>query len=66
MRSEVGGPRKGKQFMANVLPKQSKLVKELMRDLGRREQETLSRICRKLRAGDVVKFIKEIRMEDED
>ena len=30
-----------------------------------REQDTLSRICRKLRAGDVLKFMREIRMEDE-
>ncbi len=30
------------------------------------EQLALSRTCRKLREGDVLKFVKEIRMEDEE
>jgi len=55
----------GKQFMRNVLPRHSKLVKSLMRVLDGREQDTLSRICRKLIAGDVIKFVREITTEDE-
>jgi MarR family transcriptional regulator, 2-MHQ and catechol-resistance regulon repressor len=56
----------GKKFMGNVLPRHSKLVKSLMRVLDAREQDTLSRICRKLVAGDVMKFVREITMEDEE
>ena len=37
-----------------------------MRALDGREQETMSRLCRKLRAGDAAKFLREIRMMDED
>ena len=37
-----------------------------MRALDGREQETMSRLCRKLRAGDAAKFLREIRMVDED
>jgi len=55
----------GEKFVGNVLPRHSKLVKSLMRAIDAREQETLSRICRKLREGDVLKFVREIRMEDE-
>ncbi|HEX4001714.1 MAG TPA: MarR family transcriptional regulator [Candidatus Acidoferrales bacterium] len=54
----------GKNFMAHVLPRHSKLVKSLMRVLDAREQDSLSRICRKLVAGDVMKFVHEITMED--
>jgi MarR family transcriptional regulator, 2-MHQ and catechol-resistance regulon repressor len=77
-RSERGKPRvgkwavlvslskAGKKFMGQVLPRHSKLVKSLMRVLDAREQDSLSRICRKLVAGDVLKFLGEIRMEDEE
>ena len=37
-----------------------------MRALEGREQATLSRLCRKLKEGDMIKFFKEIRMMDED
>jgi len=56
----------GKKFMGQVLPRHSKLVKSLMRVLDAREQDTLSRICRKLVAGDVMKFVAEITREDEE
>jgi MarR family transcriptional regulator, 2-MHQ and catechol-resistance regulon repressor len=56
----------GKKFMGQVLPRHSKLVKSLMRVLDAREQDTLSHICRKLVEGDVLKFVREITMEDEE
>ena len=60
----VGLTKSGKKFIGNVLPSHSKVVKALMRALDGREQETLGRLCRKLRAGDVVKFVSEIMHED--
>ena len=54
----------GEKFIGNVLPKHSKLVKALMRVLDAREKQSLSRICRKLREGDVLKFVSEITHED--
>ena len=56
----------GKKFMGNVLPNHTKLVRALMRALNSTEQDSLSRLCRKLRAGDVWKFLNEIRMEDRE
>jgi len=35
----------------------------LMRVLDAREQDSISRACRKLREGDAVKFLQEIRLE---
>jgi len=62
----IGLTKSGKKFIGNVLPRHSKVVKALMRALDGREQETMSRLCRKLRAGDAAKFLREIRMMDED
>ena len=56
--------RAGKKFVKTMLRSHSKLVKALMRVLSAREQDSLGRICRKLREGDVVKFVREIRMEE--
>ncbi len=56
--------REGKTFAKGMLRNHSKLVKALMRVLTAREQESLRRICRKLREGDVLKFVQEIRMEE--
>jgi DNA-binding MarR family transcriptional regulator len=61
----VGLTALGKKFMKDVLPRHSKLVKSLLRVLEAREQDTLSRICRKLREGDVMKFVREITTERE-
>jgi hypothetical protein len=36
------------------------------RALDAREQDSISRICRKLREGDAVKFLNEMRFEDVD
>ena len=60
----IGLTKSGKKFIGNVLPRHSKVVKALMRALDGREQETMSRLCRKLRAGDVMKFVSEITHED--
>ncbi len=63
----VGLTKSGKKFFRNVLPRHSKLVKAFMRTLNGTEQQTLARLCRKLREGDIVKFVREIRMaEPED
>jgi MarR family transcriptional regulator, 2-MHQ and catechol-resistance regulon repressor len=64
--SVVGLTKPGKRFIGNILPTHSKLVKALMRAIDGRQQETLSLICRKLRAGDPVRFFVEITHEDED
>jgi DNA-binding MarR family transcriptional regulator len=62
----LGLSRLGKKFIGNLLPKHGKLVKALTRVLDGREQESLSRLCRKLREGDVVKFYSEITHEDQE
>ncbi len=65
----VGLTGRGKKFIGNVLPRHAKVVKALMRALDAREQDSISRVCRKLREGDVVKFVNELRYEypdDED
>jgi hypothetical protein len=45
-------------------PKHAKVVNSLMRTLDGREQETLRRLLQKLREGDIVKFVEEIRMRE--
>jgi len=60
----VGLTRPGKKFMRNLLPNHSKLVKSLMRVLNAKEQDSLFRICRKLRVGNVMKFVHEITHEE--
>lgn len=50
----------GEKFIGVVFPKHAKVVKSLMRAIDSREQESLSRICRKLREGDVVRFTSEM------
>ncbi|HUA01490.1 MAG TPA: MarR family transcriptional regulator [Candidatus Aquilonibacter sp.] len=64
--SAIGLTKSGTKFIGVVLPNHSKLVKALMRAIDGRQQETLSQICRRLRAGDALKFVKEIMMEDEE
>jgi DNA-binding MarR family transcriptional regulator len=56
----------GKKFIRDVLPSHRKLVRSLLCVLDSREQMALSRSCRKLRKGDVMKFMAEIRMVDEE
>jgi DNA-binding MarR family transcriptional regulator len=54
----------GRKFIGNLLPKHAKLVKSLMRVLHGREKQSLIRICRKLREGDIVKYISELTHQD--
>jgi len=56
----------GKNFIHDVLPRHTKLVKSLFRVLDSREQMSMIRMCRKLREGDPVKFFREIRLMDEE
>jgi MarR family 2-MHQ and catechol resistance regulon transcriptional repressor len=56
----------GKQLIARVFPKHAKVVKAEMKMLEGREQQTLSRLCQKLRKRDVMKWFKEITMEEVD
>jgi DNA-binding MarR family transcriptional regulator len=60
----VGLTASGKKFIGGVLTRYSKVVKAIMRGIDPREQETLSRICRKLRESDVMKFVAEITHEE--
>lgn len=55
----------GERFVASVFPGHAKVVKALMRSLHGREQQTLVEICRKLRAGTILKFMSEIAHLDE-
>ena len=57
---------RGEKFIGTFFPKHAKVVKSLMRVLDGREQVTLSRLLLKLRKGDVVKFVREIRMYDDE
>ena len=57
---------KGKRAIARVIGKHKKVVKAWMRVLDSREQQTLGRLCRRLREGDVVKFVRDIRVMDRD
>lgn len=62
----VGLTAEGKWFLRYVLSIHAKLVKAIMRALDGREQESLFRICRKLRKGNPVSFLAELTHEDED
>jgi DNA-binding MarR family transcriptional regulator len=54
----------GKRLIGEALLNHAKVVKSLMRVLDYRQQGTLSEVCRKLRAGDSLKFLKELIMDD--
>lgn len=54
----------GSAFAARFLPRHAKVVKAYMLALDAREHRTLSHICRKLREGDVIKFISEMELEE--
>jgi DNA-binding MarR family transcriptional regulator len=62
----VGMTAEGKRFLRHVLSIHGKLVKAMMRALDAREQDSLFRICRKLREGNPVRFFAELRNEYED
>ena len=54
----------GKKFVHAIFPRHAKLVFAFMRALSMREQDTLIRVCRKLRDGNVVKLLDEMTMEE--
>ena len=54
----------GRKAFGHVFQKHAKVVKAEMRALEGREQHTLSRLCEKLREGDVVKFVWEVNRRD--
>jgi len=56
--------REGVVKLGQIFPKHVKVVKAEMKALEGREQKLLSRLCRKLKEGDAVKFLQEIRMKD--
>jgi DNA-binding MarR family transcriptional regulator len=56
----------GEKFIGRTFPKHAKVIKSLMMVLDGREQETLARLCQKLKEGDIIKFVKEIQFVDED
>jgi MarR family transcriptional regulator, 2-MHQ and catechol-resistance regulon repressor len=60
----VGMTAEGKRFVRRMLPRHSKYVHALMRALDAREQDSLFRICRKLRTGNPVRFFAEITHEE--
>jgi MarR family 2-MHQ and catechol resistance regulon transcriptional repressor len=56
----------GQRLFPDTFRKHSKVVKAKMRALEEREQHTLSRLCRKLRQGDILRFVQEFRRCDWD
>jgi len=56
----------GQRIFPDTFRKHSKVVKAKMRALEGREQHTLSRLCQKLRRGDVLRFVQEFRSCDWD
>lgn len=55
----------GEKFLAHVFPRHAKVVRALMRALTSKEQQILSRICRKLTQGHILKFMSEVARPDE-
>jgi hypothetical protein len=53
--------RAGRKFIGDLFPLHAKVVKALMTALDGREEETLSRMCRKLRERDLLKSVREFR-----
>jgi DNA-binding MarR family transcriptional regulator len=62
--SVVGLTASGKKLMGTVLPRHAKVVRALMRVLDAREQDSISKVCRKLRRGDAMKFLTEMSFEE--
>ncbi|MGH9688057.1 MAG: MarR family winged helix-turn-helix transcriptional regulator [Candidatus Acidiferrales bacterium] len=56
----------GERLIGKVLPKQEAAVKWLMNELDSRELESLSRICRKVRRGDVLPFWFEVMRQNRE
>ena len=60
------GLTKSEKSYREVLPSRPKLVRALLRVLNAKEQDSLSRLCRKLREGGVLKFVAQLPHEDAD
>jgi MarR family transcriptional regulator, 2-MHQ and catechol-resistance regulon repressor len=56
----------GRKLIEQILPKRAKILRAKMCVLGKREEENLERLCRKLAQGDAVAFMLEITAVDED
>lgn len=56
----------GERLIGKVLPKQETAVKTLMEELDSRELESLTRICRKVRGGDVLPFWFEVMRQNRE
>jgi DNA-binding MarR family transcriptional regulator len=56
----------GRWEIKRIHPKHVKLVKAYMRALDQREQLTLTRLCIKLRQGNIVRFAKEAKCWEND
>lgn len=54
----------GERVVGKTVAMQAKLVKSYMRVLNYKQQGTLMQLCRKLREGDIVKFISEVTHAD--
>lgn len=57
---------RGESLMRGAMRRHGKLIYALMRAIDPRDMDRLSKTCRKIREGNVVKLIKELMMEDED
>ncbi|MGA9884332.1 MAG: hypothetical protein WBQ34_11500 [Candidatus Acidiferrales bacterium] len=56
----------GERLIGNVLPRQETIVKSLMCPLDSRELDSLTRICLKLRRGDVLPFWFEVMRQNRE
>ena len=56
--------REGRELVEKILPKRAKVLRARMCVLGKREEEHLDRLCRKLAEGDAVRFVMELTRED--
>ena len=66
-----GAPSRGRgadgvrqKLVGIVLPRHAKVVTALLCVLDAREKDSIVRACRKLRRGDALKFLREIRMQE--
>jgi MarR family transcriptional regulator, 2-MHQ and catechol-resistance regulon repressor len=62
---EVELTREGREVIMTVYPRHANVVRALTATLKVREQETLERLCRKLEAGDPLRFMRELTMVDD-
>lgn len=53
---------KGEQLVRTIVPQRTRVLRAKMCVLGKREQESLERLCRKLAEGDAARFVLEMTM----